>query len=275
MIEGSRDYEFIQVSVEADAGIARLVFDRPAVRNALHLEMNLEIRAALDRLAERDDVSALILTGAGDRAFVSGADIAELRDRRGPAALARHNGRLCDAIEAFPRPTIAAVNGYALGGGCEVALACDLRVAGFSARFGQPEVGLGIIPAAGGTWRLQRVVGLAKAKELIFTGAIVDAEEARGMGLVNHVVADDQVMAKATSLATAIAAQSRLAVRLAKLAINAGREIGAGTGSTLEALAQAVLYDDDDKGARMSAFVDARDARRAARRRAAEDTDDG
>src|SRR5690606_10582502 len=150
-------------------------------------------RAALDALALRDDVRALILTGAGDRAFVSGADIVELRARRGSEALMRHNAKLCDAIEAFPVPTIAAIRGFALGGGCEVALACDLRVAGRSARLGQPEVGLGILPAAGGTWRLQRIVGLAKAKELIFTAAIIDAEEARAIGLVNRVVDDEAV----------------------------------------------------------------------------------
>ncbi len=257
-------YEHIQVAVEED-GVAVLTFDRPEVRNAMHLPMNLEIRDALSALGERDDVRALVLTGGGDRAFVSGADIAELRDRRGPVALDAHNARLCDAIEAFPRPTIAAIQGYALGGGCEVALACDLRVAGRSSRLGQPEVTLGIIPAAGGTWRLPRIVGLARAKELIYTGAIIDAEEAERIGLVNHVVDDGFALTKARELARTIAANSPIAVRLAKLAIDAGRESSQSTGLTLEALAQSVLYDDDEKMRRMTGFLEAREARRASK----------
>lgn len=257
-------YEHIRVEVEED-GVAVLTFDRPAVRNALHLPMNHEIRAALGELATRDDVRALILTGAGDRAFVSGADIAELRDRTGEVALAAHNARLCDAIEAFPRPTIAAIQGYALGGGCEVALACDLRVAGRGSRLGQPEVSLGIIPAAGGTWRLPRIVGMARAKELIYTAAIIDAEEAGRIGLVNHVVDEGFALSKARELARAIASNSAIAVRLAKVAIDAGRESSQQTGLSLEALAQAVLYDDDEKMRRMTGFLEAREARRAAK----------
>ncbi|MGM0575698.1 MAG: enoyl-CoA hydratase/isomerase family protein [Myxococcota bacterium] len=268
----SGGWEHIRVEVD-DHGVATLTFDRPEVRNALHLPMNREIRAALESLADDEEVRALVLTGAGGKAFVSGADIAELRSRRGPVALARHNARLCDAIEAFPHPTVAAIRGYALGGGCEVALACDIRVAGRSSKLGQPEVGLGIIPAAGGTWRLQRIVGLAKAKELIFTGAVVDAEEALAIGLVNHAVDDDQVMDEAYALAGAIAKQSRRAIRLAKIAIDAGRESSAATGSQMEALAQHILYDDEDKHARMTAFLERRAARRAARE--AEGGDDG
>ena len=257
-------YEHIRVDVE-EGGVAVLTFDRPEVRNAMHLPMNLEIRAALGALATREDVRVLILTGAGDRAFVSGADIAELRDRTGEVALAAHNARLCDAIEAFARPTIAAIQGFALGGGCEVALACDLRVAGRSSRLGQPEVSLGIIPAAGGTWRLPRIVGLARAKELIYTATVIDAEEAGRIGLVNHVVDDGFALSKARELAGAIAANSPMAVRLAKVAIDAGRESSQHTGLSLEALAQSVLYDDDEKMRRMTNFLEARAARRAAR----------
>lgn len=260
-------YRFIQVSV-ADDGIGELVFDRPEARNALHLPMNLEVRAALADLAERTDIRVLILRGAGDQAFVSGADIAELRERRGPVALARHNAKLCDAIEAFPYPTIAAIRGYCLGGGCEVAQACDLRIGGRSAKLGQPEVGLGIVPAAGGTWRLQRIVGVAKAKELIFTGRIIGAQEALAIGLLNHVTDDDDVVGRARELGAEIAAQGRMAVRLAKIAIDGGREASREVGLALEALAQTVLYDDPDKHARMTAFLDVRAARRAARAKA-------
>lgn len=257
-------YEHIRIEVDAE-GVALLTFERPEVRNAMHLPMNLEIRAALEHLVARGDVRALILTGAGDKAFVSGADIAELRDRTGVVALAAHNAKLCDAIEAFPFPTIAAIQGYALGGGCEVALACDLRVAGASSRLGQPEVSLGIIPAAGGTWRLPRIVGIARAKELIYTAAVIDAAEAARIGLINHVVPDGFALPKAREIATTIAANSTMAVRLAKVAIDAGRESSQQTGLSLEALAQTVLYDDPDKMRRMTQFLDARDARRAAK----------
>ncbi|MGB0589984.1 MAG: enoyl-CoA hydratase/isomerase family protein [Myxococcota bacterium] len=257
-------YEHIRVEVDSD-GVALLTFERPAARNAMHLPMNLEIRTALLHLADREDVRVLILTGAGDKAFVSGADIAELRDRKGVVALAAHNAKLCDAIESFPFPTIAAIQGYALGGGCEVALACDLRVAGASSKLGQPEVSLGIIPAAGGTWRLQRIVGIAQAKELIYTAAIIDAAEAGRIGLLNHVVPDGFALSKARELAKTIASNSTMAVRLAKVAIDSGRESSQQTGLSLEALAQTVLYDDPDKMRRMTQFIDARDARRAAR----------
>ncbi|MCB9789017.1 MAG: enoyl-CoA hydratase/isomerase family protein [Deltaproteobacteria bacterium] len=251
------------IRVEHGAGgVATLTFDRPAARNAMHLEMNLEVRRALDTLAEDESVRALVLTGAGGRAFVSGADIAELRDRSAVVALARHNARLCDALEAFPRPTVAAIEGYALGGGCEVALACDLRVAGASARLGQPEVSLGILPAAGATWRLPRVVGLGRAKELILTGRIVEADEALGMGLLNRVVPDGGALEAARALAETMAGHSALAVRLAKVAIDGGREASQHVGSMLEALGQALLYDDPDKRERMDAFLAARAARK-------------
>jgi enoyl-CoA hydratase len=260
----STQFSFINVSVD-EAGIAQVMFNRPEVRNAIHLPMNLEIRGALEALAEQPDVRAVIFVGAGGKAFAGGADIAELNGRAGVVALAQHNARLCEAIERFPQPTIAAIHGYALGGGCEVAMACDLRVAGSRAKLGQPEVSLGIIPAAGGTWRLQRLVGVARAKELIFTGALIEAAEAERWGLINHVVDDSEVLNKAVELARAISAQSALAVRLAKVVINAGRETDHTTGSTMEALAQMVLYDDDDKERRMNAFIEAREARRRKR----------
>lgn len=252
-------YEHIRVERGPD-GVATLTFSRPEVRNAMHLAMNLEVRAALEDLAADDHVRALVLTGAGGRAFVSGADIAELRDRTAGVALLRHNAKLCDALEAFPRPTVAAIEGVALGGGMEVALACDLRVAGASAKLGQPEVSLGIIPAAGATWRLPRIVGLGRAKELIFTARVIDADEGLAIGLLNRVVADGHALEAARGLAATMAAQSALAVSLAKIAVNGGREASAHVGSMLEALAQALLYDDPEKRARMDAFL----ARRAA-----------
>jgi enoyl-CoA hydratase/carnithine racemase len=260
----STSYAHIRVEQAAD-GVATLTFARPEVRNAMHLAMNLEVRAALEALAADDQVRALVLTGAGGRSFVSGADIAELRDRTAAVALLRHNAKLCDALEAFPRPTVAAIEGVALGGGMEVALACDLRVAGTSARMGQPEVSLGIIPAAGATWRLPRIVGLGRAKELIFTARVIDADEALAMGLLNRVVPDGHALETARGLAATMAAQSPLAVTLAKVAVDGGREAGAHVGSMLEALAQALLYDDPEKHARMDAFLARRSAAQTAK----------
>jgi enoyl-CoA hydratase/carnithine racemase len=259
----SETYEFIRV--EEQGSVATITFDRPEVRNALHLPMNLEIRAALRALTERGEAQVVIFTGAGDRAFVSGADIAELRERKGPVALARHNAELCDAIEACKLPTLAAINGFALGGGCEVALACDIRVAAENAKLGQPEVSLGIIPAAGGSIRLQRLLGPGIARELIFTGRVIDAQEAARVGLVNRVVPQGQLMETALEIAQEIVKNSANAVQLSKLVMNEGRSMGPEVGVQLEALAQAVCYNDPEKYDRMGAFLDKREARRKAR----------
>jgi enoyl-CoA hydratase len=215
-----------------------------------------DLHAALDELAARDDVSVLVLSGAGGKAFAAGADIAQLRERRSGEALCAINSRLFQKLEDFPMPTIAAITGWCLGGGCELAMACDVRVAGRSAKLGQPEVALGIIPAAGGTQRLPRLVGLGRAKELILTGRTMDADEAARIGLVNHVVEDDQVLAKAREIATQIAGQGRLALRLAKVSLNASSRTGQDTGLLLEQIAQAVLFDSEDKRARMTAFLE-------------------
>ncbi len=173
--------------VGAEGRIALLTFDRAEVRNALNHQMVHDIRAALHALADDDELSALVLTGAGGKAFISGADIGELRDRRRNAAFRRINTALFRELELFCAPTIAAIRGWALGGGCELAMACDLRVAGESSKLGQPEVSLGIIPGAGGGYRLPRLVGLGRARELIFTGRIIGADEARTIGLVEEV----------------------------------------------------------------------------------------
>lgn len=172
--------------------------NRPAKRNALNLETVETLHRVLDDLYRDRGLRAVVLTGAGDH-FMAGADIEQLRDRRSPDALDSINGGLFRRVEDLPVPVIAAVKGYALGGGCELAIACDLRVAGQSAKMGQPEVGLGILPGAGATHRLPRLIGLGKAKELIFTGRMVEAEEALQMGLVNRVVDDSSVLEEARS----------------------------------------------------------------------------
>ncbi len=256
----STDFTTILLEVD-EQGIALCTFNRPEVRNALNETMVGEVRRMLDALAARDDVRALIFTGAGGEAFVSGADIAELRERGRAEALRRINNGLFREIEQFPAPTIAAIRGWALGGGCELAMACDLRVAGEGARLGQPEVRLGIIPGAGATYRLPRLVGPGKARELIFTGRLVDASEALSIGLVNRVVPDDEVVEAARTLAAEIARNSPLAVRFAKTALNASAEMSTDAALALETTLQAVLFEDEEKYRRMTAFLERKKAK--------------
>jgi enoyl-CoA hydratase len=244
---------------ERREAIAIVTVNRPQKRNALTLEVVNALHRTLDDLERDPELRGVVLTGAGPH-FVAGADIAELRDRRAPEALRSLNGALFRRIEELPVPVIAAIRGAALGGGCELALAADLRVAGTSAKLGQPEVGLGILPGAGGTHRLPRLIGLGRAKDLIFTGRIVGAEEALAMGLVNRVVEDGEVLDHALSLAGEIAEQGGMAVRLAKLALNAQR-LHPDVGQTVESLAQAILFESEDKERRMTAFLEKKKGR--------------
>ena len=241
--------------VEMRGRVALVTLNAPERRNAIDLAMVRSLHADLDRLGELDDLAAVVLTGAGEKAFAAGADIAELRDRGAREALAGINSALFKRVEDFPVPVIAAVRGYALGGGCELAIACDLRVAGRSARIGQPEVSLGIIPGAGGTYRLPRLCGLGVARELIYTGRIVEADECLRIGLVNVVVDDAEVVDKALEMAEQIAGNGALAVRLAKSAINALARPGEAAAMAFESAAQAVLFESEDKRARMDAFL--------------------
>lgn len=239
-----------------DQGIATLSLHRPEVRNAINLEMVEELHQALDTLGRDPRVRALILRGEGGKVFAAGADIRELRERKAADAWLQINARLFQAVEDFPQPTIAAVEGFALGGGCEIALACDLRVASETARLGFPEVTLGIFPAAGGTHRLPRLVGLGKAKELVFTGRILSGEEAGRIGLVEVVVPAGEADARARQLAEEIAANGPLALRMAKLAFNA---IARGDSpEPIEKLAQSILFESEDKYDRMTAFLERR-----------------
>lgn len=244
-----------KILVDKTDGIAVVTLNAPEKRNAIDREMVDGLHAALDDLLESDDVTVLILTGAGDKAFAAGADIAQLKERNAHDALAAINSVIFKRIEDFPWPSIAAIKGYALGGGCELAIACDLRVAGSSAKMGQPEVGLGIIPAAGGTYRLPRLVGLGIARELVYTGRIIDAQECLRIGLVNDVVADADVLSRAMEIAREIAGRGRLAIRLAKASMNALARPGEAAALSLESIAQAVLFESDDKHQRMEAFL--------------------
>jgi enoyl-CoA hydratase len=250
-------YNTILFDIDSD-GIATCVFNRPEVRNALNQAMVDEMRGLLADLASGREANALIFAGAGDKAFLGGADVRELRDRTSRDALRRINSGLFREVEQFPLPTIAAIHGAAVGGGLELALACDLRICEPSARFGQPELGIGIIPGAGGTYRLPRVIGMGRAKDLILTGRIVSGEEALEMGLVCRLADDGTVLEEARELARTIIEKGPLAIRLAKAALNAGPEMSVDAAMALESAIQAVLFDDEEKMERMTAFLEKR-----------------
>jgi len=258
------DYNTIAIERFAEGSVL-VRLNRPEVRNAMNLEMVRELRQAVAELAEQADTRAIIFAGAGNKAFVGGADIAELRQRTREHALQQINNGLLRQIELLPVPTIAAIEGFALGGGSELALACDMRVCGRGARFGQPEVSLGIIPGAGATYRLSHLVGPGMARELVFTGRIIDADEALRIGLVNRVVEDGQAEGCARDIAEEIAKNSTWAVRYAKQALLHTPGIATESAMAFEAAAQAVLFEDEEKARRMDAFLQRSAARRAAR----------
>jgi len=203
------------ILVERRGAVAIVTINRPEKRNALNIQTRAEGAAVLDELRADDSVRVVVLTGAGDKAFIAGADIAEFAER---TALQQRevmlDRSLFNAIDGFPKPIIAMVNGYCLGGGCEVALACDLRIASDKASFGQPEINLGIIPGGGGTQRLTRLVGEGKAMEMILSGDIINAETALSIGLANHVVPADQLETKTMEIANRMAEKSPIALRL-------------------------------------------------------------
>ena len=238
--------------------VAVLRVNRPEVRNALDLATVREMTAAVAALSADSAVGVIVITGAGDKVFVSGADINDIRIRRRDDGLAAINSSLFAAIDACPKVTIAAVNGLALGGGCELALACDLRIAAAHAKFGQPEVTLGIIPGAGATQRLPRIVGLGRAKHLVLTGDAIDARTALEWGLVSAVVAAEVLLPSALALAERVLSRGPLAVRLAKLALNASARVDLDSGLLIETLAQAICFESDDKQEGTAAFLEKR-----------------
>jgi len=244
-----------KVLLEQRGAVALVTLNAPEKRNAIDLEMVQGLHRVLDDLAASDEFSVVVLSGAGEKAFAAGADIAQLKERKARDALMAINAALFKKLDDLPLPSIAAVKGYALGGGCELAIACDLRVIGESAKMGQPEVSLGIIPAAGGTYRLPRLVGLGVARELVYTGRILDAQECLRIGLANRVVPDNEVIDQAMALAEEIASRGRLAVRLAKASMNALSRPGEAAAMTLESMAQAILFETEDKHRRMEEFL--------------------
>jgi enoyl-CoA hydratase len=238
--------------------IATLTINRPEVRNALDRATVGEIKSALADLEANADVGAIVITGAGDQVFVSGADIRQMRERRRDDGLAAINSSVFAAVERCTKPTIAAVNGHALGGGCELALACDLRVAADHAKFGQPEVGLGIIPAAGATQRLPRVVGLGRATWMILTGDPIDARTALEWGLVTAVAPPAELMKTARYWAGRVISRGPLAIRMAKAALAASSRVDLDSGLLIETLAQAICFESEDKREGTTAFLEKR-----------------
>jgi enoyl-CoA hydratase len=241
--------------LEIDGKVATLTVNRPTVGNALDTETVQEMHQALDETAR---ARVLIITGSGEKIFVSGADIRAIRARKRSDALRSINSRLMTAVEEHEAVTIAAVNGYALGGGCELALACDLRIAAENAVFGLPEPSLGIIPGAGGTQRLPQIVGLGRAKEMILTGARWDARKALAFGLVTEVVLPAHLLASARAMAQKVLALGPLATRLAKTTLNASAHAPLRAGLMLESMAQAITFESKDKEEGTSAFLEKR-----------------
>jgi enoyl-CoA hydratase len=253
---------FDNLLIDRDAAVAIVTINRPKVLNALNTQTLDELRRAVLELKQDDGVRAVVVTGAGDKAFVAGADINELAVLT-PTAGREHalaGQHVFDVIENLGKPVIAAINGYALGGGCELAMACTLRIAADTARLGQPEINLGIIPGYAGTQRLARLVGTGKALEIILTGAPIGAAEAERIGLVNRVVPAGELMTEAKKLAAQLAAQAPVAVRYIIAAINKGVEMPFADGAVFEATLFGLVSATDDMREGTRAFLEKRKA---------------
>ncbi len=252
------EYKNLLFSVED--GVATITFNRPKALNAMNSETMGELNDAVNRCKSDDAVKAVILTGSGDKAFVAGADISEMRNLRPKEALAfmELGHETLRALETMPKPSIAAVNGFALGGGTEISMACDMRFASEAARFGQPEILIGLIPGWGGTQRLPRLVGAGRAKELIMGGGQIDAKRAYEIGLVNKVFPADQLMAETVKFAKKLAGMPGFALKMAKHAINFGYDLSLDNANRLECECCAQCFSTDDQKEGMGAFLEKR-----------------
>ena len=246
---------FVEVTKQGNIGI--ITMNRPEALNALSSAVFADLSKALDQVERDEVVYVVIITGAG-RAFVAGADIGEMAHMNVEEGLSfsELGNSLLMRVDMFPKPTIAAVNGFALGGGCELSMACDIRIASEKAKFGQPEVGLGITPGFGGTQRMPRICGTAHAMELILTADTINAQQALEIGLVSKVVAPDALMDTALELANKIASKAQVAIRAAKQAVRYGIQCDISTAATYEALAFATCFGTEDQKDAMKAFVE-------------------
>ncbi len=254
-------YQNIVLSKEGPVAILKV--NRPKSLNAINPETLEEMAVCLEEIRKDREIRCLILTGEGERAFVAGADISAMVSMSAIEGklFSRKGQEVLRALEELPIPVIAAVNGFALGGGTELALACDLIVASDRARFGQPEINLGVIPGFGGTQRLARRVGLPRARELIYSGEMIDAETALRYGLVNRVVPAAELISEAKKMAERLASKPPIAIRQAKAAINAGIDMDLENGCRYENEAFALTFATEDKVEGMKAFLEKREAR--------------
>tara|TARA_Y100000590_G_scaffold42519_1_gene45257 strand:- start:123 stop:878 length:756 start_codon:yes stop_codon:yes gene_type:complete len=245
------------ITTSKDEGVCVVKINRPTKLNAMNIDVAKEIISTFQQLDRDDSVKVIVLTGEGDKAFSAGADIEYMSKISADESeiYAKLGQEVTATVENVSKPTIAAVNGFALGGGCEVAMSCDIRIASENARMGQPEVTIGIPPGWGGTQRLMRIVGVAKAKELVYTGKMIKASEAKEIGLVNNVVPLESLMEEVMNMAKTIASNATLAVRMSKTAINKGRNADLDTGLGVELLAWRNCFSDPDREKRMTDFV--------------------
>ena len=238
-------------------GICTVKINRPEKLNAMNMDAAKELTEVFENLGKDDSIKVIILTGEGDKAFSAGADIEYMSKISADESVeyAKLGQLVTGTVENVKQPTIAAINGFALGGGCELAMSCDIRIAANTAKMGQPEVTIGIPPGWGGTQRLMRIVGIAKAKEMVFTGKMIKAEEAREIGLVNQVVELSTLMDETMKMAKTIAGNSSIAVRMSKAAMNKGRNADLDTGLGIELLAWRNCFTHPDREERMTSFV--------------------
>ena len=252
------DYETISIEKRAD-GVAVLTINRPDKLNALNSRVHAESVRALDDLRGDAAVRVVVITGAGEKSFVAGADIKEFAGKTSTEQRAVFQGRsLFNQLDTFPKPVIAMINGFCLGGGCELALACDLRYASETARFGQPEINLGIIPGGGGTQRLTHLIGEGKAMEMILTGDMIDAPTALRLGLVNDVFAPEELAEKTFAVAVKIAEKSPIALQMAKEAVKLASRSTLDEGLRREIDLFAICFSTEDKEEGVAAFLDKR-----------------
>jgi len=248
------------IMYKKEDGIAVVTINRARHLNALNSEVIAELSDVFTKIESDEGIRVVIITGSGDKAFVAGSDISEMHPKTSITIreFQTANRKLLEKIEGLSKPVIASINGFATGGGCELAMSCDLRIASENAKFGQPEINLGIIPGAGGTQRLTRLVGRAKAAELIYTGDLIDAREALSIGLVNKVVPPQDLKNESRAMAQKLLTKSKVSLSLAKFAINSEAKVGLSYGLDIEMQCFALCFATEDQKEGMSAFLEKR-----------------